>query len=121
VKRRLPLVCPSVGSVAEMISEPCTRAACDWWKNGRCSAHTSVVEEYAHYLDKIPLAPACPKASACTWHRSGPCAVRRLGMLCEHEGGEWNTWQMAPAAEWPTLSEWIAAPAPTENEEEIES
>jgi hypothetical protein len=23
------------------------------------------------------------------------CVVRRLGMLCEHQGGEWNTFQMA--------------------------
>lgn len=83
-----------------LVSEPCTRAACTWWKDGDCTAQRTVVEEYGRFMDVDPVAAQCPKAEACTWHRHGPCAVRRLGMLCEHVGGEWNTFQMAPASEW---------------------
>jgi hypothetical protein len=109
-RRHLRMICPSNGSETRMYSSACTSTACTWWKNGGCSAKVSVVEEYAAHLDTFSLPAECPKASVCVWHQDGPCPVRRLGMLCEHvPGGEWNTWQMAPANEWDPPAQQMSA------------
>lgn len=49
--------------------------------------------------------PPCALEKTCTWNvdaieRGEPgCVVRRLGLLCEHQGGEWNTWDMMDASD----------------------
>ena len=103
--RRLPITiqCPSVSESFELAHEPCSGAACSWWENG-CSARRTVESEYLQH--ETTLAPECPLAPRCRWHLDAlaggqvGCVVRRLGMLCEHQGGEWNTFEMAPASEW---------------------
>lgn len=100
MSRHLPLVCPSNEGPKSLglTSEPCTRAACTWWKDG-CTAGAQTTKDYARWF-KGEL-PACPIAEQCTWNvdavkRGEPgCAPRRLGLLCEHQGGEWNTFDMA--------------------------
>lgn len=103
--KRLPvaLQCPSVGDESLFEHTDCSGKACSWWKNG-CSAR--VETEEAYLVHETVLAPECPLALRCRWHTDAVaegktgCVVRRLGMLCEHQGGEWNTFQMAPPDEW---------------------
>lgn len=50
--------------------------------------------------------PPCPLADSCRWNIDAiaagkpACGVRMLGLICEHQGGEWNTFEMAPFEEW---------------------
>jgi hypothetical protein len=105
--RRLPILqCPSVGDHLRFYSEPCTRGACSNWREGQCTAVTETEEAYSVVMDQYPDPGECPMASQCRWHVQAvengqtKCLVRRLGELCEHQGGEWNTFAMAPAEEW---------------------
>jgi hypothetical protein len=98
------LQCPSVErGVAEFYHEPCMTDACTWWK-GHCTARLEVLDTYKEHFEA--LAPPCRLAPACRWHVEAlaagepGCPPRRLGMLCEHQGGEWNTFEMAPPEEW---------------------
>jgi len=111
--KKLPtaIQCPSVGAGSLSLShEACDGSACAWWEDG-CGARVLTENQYSAFLDKKPLAPDCPIASMCRWHveavASGlqACLVRRLGMLCEHQGGEWNTFEMAAPEEWEAYDE----------------
>lgn len=80
---------------------------CVYWKKNRCTARLEIREDAAKLLAKpVTLIPRCPIADTCRWNieakRDGhmACEVRLLGMLCEHQGGEWNTFDMAPFDEW---------------------
>lgn len=101
---RLKVFCPSVADGTTFTTEPCQREACIWWKNGGCSAQKTERKRYA-IVPPQPTAPPCPKAKACRWHLDAqklgkPCLPRSLGMLCEHAGGEWNTFDMADPKDW---------------------
>jgi hypothetical protein len=105
--KTLPLAiqCPSVGSATDELEHvDCSGNACTWWKNGGCSARVETEEVFL--VKETKLAAECPLASRCRWHIDAVaegkvgCVIRRLGMLCEHQGGEWNTFQMAPPEEW---------------------
>jgi len=81
--------------------------SCTYWKKSACSARLEIREDAARLLAvPVPEIPRCPIAATCRWdveakrdgHRA--CEVRLLGMLCEHQGGEWNTFDMAPFDEW---------------------
>lgn len=100
------IFCPSSqkpGSF-ELVKEPCTNVQCVWWKTG-CSASLEVQEQYSQFLDRDPM-PNCPDQEDCRWHqdavkRGDPgCTVRRLGMVCEHAGGEWNTFEIGLPEDW---------------------
>lgn len=100
----IKVFCPSVSNGAsEFTTEPCQRSACRWWKNG-CTAQELERKRYAKVPAQSP-APPCPKADGCRWHldalkRGKLCLPRQLGMLCEHAGGEWNTFDMAEPEDW---------------------
>jgi hypothetical protein len=107
--RRLVLLCPSVEDFSRrqpFTTAPCEESRCTFWACG-CTAGLEIAELYAVHLDKHPL-PDCHKArpNVCRWHsdamnRKDPgCPVRRLGMVCAHAGGEWETFQMVPPEEW---------------------
>ena len=82
--------------------EPCTGAKCSWWEQGGCTAGTNVSNDYRRWFKPDSEVPPCPVAAQCMWNvqalkRGEPaCGVRRLGLLCEHQGGIWNTFDMAP-------------------------
>jgi hypothetical protein len=112
VTRRLPLAiqCPSVDDPNRRFEErfghePCLGSKCALW-SGRCEAADETEASYGAILGRFGMAPECPLANRCRWHiqavRDGKpgCAVRRLGELCQHQGGDWNTFEMAPAEEW---------------------
>jgi hypothetical protein len=106
VKREKTMFCPSVSDgAATFTTSKCERSACIWWKNG-CSAQKTERKRYA-VVPPQPVAPPCPKAAHCRWHNDAaklglPCLPRSLGMLCEHAGGEWNTFDMADPKDWST-------------------
>lgn len=90
----------------QLTHEPCTHKACVFWKQDRCSAAIDTEEAYAAVLDRDPDPGDCSLAPSCRWHVQAvnngqtKCVVRRLGMLCEHQGGDWNTFGMASPEEW---------------------
>lgn len=94
-------LCPSVQKVMELTTEPCTMGACTWWKKNWCSARLETFEAAAKLLAKPVKIPSCPIAADCRWNQDAvkegkrACEVRLLGMLCEHQGGEWNTFDIA--------------------------
>lgn len=97
------IFCPSVSNGARFMTEPCQRSKCQWWRNG-CRAQETERKRYA-VVPPQPPAPPCPKAAACRWALDAAkkgllCLPRSLGMLCEHAGGEWNTFDMADPSEW---------------------
>lgn len=105
--KRLPVIqCPSLEDDMVFKHENCTQKACALWDDGRCTAADDTQEAYAALLDRFPDPGACPLAERCRWHLQAveqgdsKCLVRRLGELCEHQGGEWNTFEMAPPDEW---------------------
>lgn len=68
------------------------------------------MNRYAPHVALRPSDLACPKADACRWNQDAiaagvkQCLPGRLGMLCEHVGGEWNnTFDMAEPSEWAAL------------------
>jgi hypothetical protein len=82
-------------------------AACTWWKEGHCTARTETFLGGEKVLAKpVAILPHCALAATCRWQddarKEGKpgCEVRMLGMVCEHQGGEWNTFLMAPWEEW---------------------
>lgn len=109
--KRLRVLCPSVQDPSRpnsyFTTAPCEGRTCSFWKKGGCSAGAEIRDSYERHLDKEVL-PDCPKADAavCRWHadaveRGEPaCPVRRLGMVCEHAGGEWVTWDMVGPDDW---------------------
>lgn len=93
MRRSLPVLCPSVGDLVHMETRPCTAQACDWWKDG-CTAQDSVRVAFAEYAVK-DVGPPCPLEKTCRWAIDAgdkPCAPRSFGTLCQHQGGEYNTW-----------------------------
>jgi hypothetical protein len=109
-ERRLPLLCPSnhdphLPYGQQFHHEKCTRKACFYWKNNQCSAGNELMdwhEEEGNFANRTnKKLPNCPISSVCTWNvsavaRGEPgCVVRRLGLLCEHQGGDWATWEVA--------------------------
>jgi hypothetical protein len=111
VTHRLTVIqCPSVDQAMTFKHEPCTREACTFWK-GHCTAATDTEEAYAAVLDRDPDPGDCPLAPSCRWHVQAvqhgqtKCVVRRLGMICEHQGGDWNTFEMAEPEEWLEFSD----------------
>lgn len=98
--------CPSVSTGASVFThEPCSMKACTYWK-GRCTARLDIREDAAKLAKPVKRIPKCALADICRWNmeakRDGhmACEVRLLGMVCEHQGGEWNTFEMAPYEEW---------------------
>lgn len=96
MRRSLPVLCPSVGDLVHMETRPCTAQACDWWKDG-CTAQDSVRVAFAEYAVKQSVAtkvPVCPLEKTCRWalDAGGACAPKSFGTLCQHQGGEYNTW-----------------------------
>lgn len=89
--------CPSVGTASVMYHEPCNGPECMWWKGGGCSAQATVVPLLKISRQKPKT---CDIALSCRWHmdavRSGEsaCVVRRSGDLCQHQGGEYNTFDL---------------------------
>ena len=100
--RSLPLLCASVLDGHVLRTEPCSGAACGWWRGGGCSAHAATEATLAEWLGYTtgPL-PPCPIAERCTWNitalREGhtACFPRRTGDVCEHQGGEFNAFDYA--------------------------
>lgn len=84
--------------------EDCTGSRCAWWENNKCGARTLTEAQFAEHMKEEP--PACELAPKCRWNVEAlaegrvACAVRLMGMLCEHQGGEWNTFAMADPEEW---------------------
>jgi hypothetical protein len=102
--RRLALLCASNSDgVNSFYTEPCSRGRCYAYENGACTAGTETAEVFEKWFTPTRDAnlPSCPISKSCMWDITAVtrgevgCVVRRLGMLCEHQGGEWNTWQMA--------------------------
>ena len=83
--------CPSVQiSSAEggFVHEPCAASKCHWWENKKCSAVSTVPVGNLTKKLKCALAPRCRWA-----HQSigGVCPPMTHGTLCEHQGGDFNT------------------------------
>ena len=102
--RRLPLLCASVLSSYEKGLEtyPCEGKSCVFWREGDCGAGLDMADEYRRWFKPDSEIPPCPIADSCRWNQGAlkrgepACGVRRLGLLCEHQGGVWNTFDMAP-------------------------
>jgi len=94
--RGLPLLCASNEDTKRGFhASGCRGRACD-------AGHELAEMHAGNFTPARDAAlPACPIADRCAWDvgardRGEPgCTVRRLGMLCEHQGGEWSTWMMA--------------------------
>lgn len=98
-----PILCPSVVLNSEFTTEPCSGSKCSWWKRS-CIAQATVLKEYGKHETVPPVVP-CPVQFQCRWYLDAQkvgqtCSVQRLGMICEHQGGEWNTFEMACSDEW---------------------
>jgi hypothetical protein len=103
--RKLPLVCASNGDYSTFYTEPCQRAACHYWSKEQraCTAGQGTAEVFSRWFTpaRDVALPACPIEPTCAWNvaavQAGDpgCVVRRLGMLCEHQGGDWNTFDVA--------------------------
>ncbi len=107
--RRLPILCPSndgpppgdPNGDRTFHTSGC-KPTCTFWKKG-CQAGLESTEMYQQWYTtkRDENMPACPIASTCRWNidavkrGEAGCLVRRLGLICEHQGGEWNTFQMA--------------------------
>lgn len=109
--RKLPVICPSNLGGDDgftLYTTPCEGRSCIWWgrqSTGQigCTAGEREAKPYKQWFTTIRDAnlPACPAAKHCRWNtdavnRGEPgCAPRRLGLICEHQGGVWNTFDMA--------------------------
>lgn len=83
----MSIQCPSVGSVAMLTHEPCARAACSWWSD-RCTAADTIPVGRLHRRKR------CGLAKECRWSlqaQDGICPPMKLGEICEHQGGTFNT------------------------------
>lgn len=108
-KVRLKLVCPSNEDLDyTFFSEGCKQGVCTFWGDTGsgvkgCTAGIDLRDGFGRWLspERDAKMPSCPLEGTCTWNvnavaRGEPgCVPRRLGMVCEHQGGEWNTFQMA--------------------------
>ena len=108
-KVRLKLICPSnEDDNHKLVTSGCSRGACAFWGVAGpgiegCTAGLDLRDAFQQWLrpDRDAKMPECPLAGSCTWNvnavaRGEPgCVPRRLGLICEHQGGEWNTFQMA--------------------------
>lgn len=108
MKKLTVIQCPSVSDGSNKFShEACNREACVQWE-GFCTAATETEQAYAKLLDQYPDPGECPMAPRCRWHLQAvehgqtKCLVRRLGEICEHQGGDWVTFDMAPPEDWVT-------------------
>ena len=87
---RTLIQCPSVGSVVELTHEPCIRAACSWWR-GRCTADDTIP------VGRLTRRKRCALAKRCRWSlqaAGGICPPMKLGEICEHQGGTFNTFAL---------------------------
>ena len=104
--KQLPLAiqCPSVGAVSSFTHSDCNGSRCEWWEHGKCGARILTERQFAEKMKALP--PPCGLASSCRWdiealaEGRAACAVRLMGMICEHQGGEWNTFNMADPMDW---------------------
>jgi hypothetical protein len=88
-----PIQCPSVSDGATFFHEPCTSGACHWW-GGRCTARDTVP------LGRLKKKLSCPLATKCRWGLEAPdglCPPMTYGTLCEHQGGDFNTFDFEEA------------------------
>jgi len=102
---KLPVLCASILASFEqgLQTGPCEGKTCVFWQSasGECGAGTGMADDYRRWFKPDSEIPSCPIADRCRWNigavnRGEPaCGVRRLGMLCEHQGGDWNTFEMA--------------------------
>ncbi len=86
------LHCPSVsvGSFG-LQHEPCERAACSWWSDHHCSAAETIP------IGRLTKKLRCELAPRCRWMaqaKDGLCPPMRLGEVCEHQGGTFNTFML---------------------------
>jgi|SRR5271166_338663 len=104
--RRLVLLCASNSAgPGSFYTEPCTRSACHSFDKTTktCKAGTETAEVFEKWFTtaRDKSLPECPISRQCMWDLTARargevgCVVRRLNMLCEHQGGDWNTWDMA--------------------------
>jgi hypothetical protein len=83
--------CPSVAIGAAMFThEPCTSRACTWWDKEKdlCSAASTIPVGRLKRRKKCDLAPVCRWALQSP---NGVCPPMKLGEVCEHQGGTFNT------------------------------
>lgn len=83
--------CPSVSiGVSTFTHEPCTMNKCVWW-DGRCSAADTVP------VGRLRRRKRCGLVMSCRWMlqaKDGLCPPMRLGEICEHQGGTFNTFML---------------------------
>ncbi|HET9063755.1 MAG TPA: hypothetical protein VFO62_10740 [Candidatus Binatia bacterium] len=85
--------CPSIGSVTEFTHEPCARAGCSWWSD-RCTAADTIP------VGRLRRRKPCGLATRCRWAlqvADGVCPPMKLGEICEHQGGAFNTFMLEGA------------------------
>lgn len=86
--------CPSVGSASMFTHEPCARAACTWWDD-RCTAADTIP------VGRLRRRKRCGLAKECRWAlqaSDGVCPPMKLGEICEHQGGTFNTFLLEGAS-----------------------
>lgn len=107
-KRKLPLFCPSnddPGREKRFHVRACEGASCCLYGETGCTAGADTTETFKVAFISGDL-PACPLEERCAWNveararGEAGCAPRSIGMICEHQGGEWNTFEMVPPEEW---------------------
>jgi hypothetical protein len=85
----MKIQCPSVGGVTQLTHEPCTQCHAWWGKLAkRCTAPETI--PVGNLTKKIH----CPLARVCRWAIQSPdgvCVPMTYGTLCEHQGGDFNT------------------------------
>ena len=80
--------CPSVSiGVSTFVHEPCVEKRCSWW-DGRCTAAVTIP------VGDLLRKRHCRLATRCRWMLQaldGVCPPMKLGEICEHQGGTFNT------------------------------
>lgn len=88
--------CPSV-EIPEVgfVHEPCTMRQCVWWED-RCTAADTIP------VGNLTRRKRCALAKSCRWMQQatdGLCPPMKLGEVCEHQGGTYNTFHY----EWASI------------------
>ena len=88
--RGVKIQCPSVLiGLSTFVHEPCLGRACTaWWEAGRCSAADTIP------VGRLRRRLRCGLVASCRWSlqaSDGGCPPMRLGEVCEHQGGTFNT------------------------------
>lgn len=89
----MKIQCPSVAiGVSVFTHEPCSSRACTWWDrvSDRCEAADTVP------VGKLRRRKPCTLAAHCRWalQGGGICPPMKLGEICEHQGGTFNTFDL---------------------------